>query len=264
MAVTSKPVDPTSPPGSPAQPLTLTEALIPVVCLAVLIGLSVYLFGDEGALGPNQIALVVGTLIAVFVGWRRGHTLEALGEAAVASVSSGVYAIFILLAVGSLIGTWAMSGTLAGMVYYGLQLLNPNYFYLTTAIICSLVSMSIGTSWTTAGTIGVGLMGIAANMGLSPEITAGAIVSGCYLGDKSSPLSDSANLAAGAAGVDLYEHVRETFLTSLVALPLALAVFWWLGTPGDFDASEKVNAIQRIFHPSLVLFLPLALVIVFA
>jgi len=261
MAVTSKPVDPTSPTGSP---LTLTEALIPVVSLAVLIGLSVYLFGDEGAMGPNQIALVVASLIAVAVGWRRGHTLEALGQAAVASVSTGIYAIFILFAVGSLIGTWAMSGTLAGMVYYGLQLLNPNYFYLTTAIICGVVSMSIGTSWTTAGTIGVGLMGIAANMGLSPEITAGAIISGCYLGDKSSPLSDSANLAAGAAGVDLYEHVRETFLTSLVALPFALVVFWWLGTPGDFDASEKINAIQRIFHPSFVLFLPLVLVVVFA
>lgn len=89
-----------------------------------------------------------------------------------------------------------------------LQILNPNYFYLTTAVICGVVSMSIGSSWTVVGTIGIGLMGIAANMGLSPAITAGAVISGAYLGDKSSPLSDSANLAAGAAGVDLYQHIR--------------------------------------------------------
>ena len=101
-------------------------------------------------------------------------------------------------------------------------------------------------------------------MGLSPEITAGAVISGAYFGDKSSPLSDSANLAAAAAGVDLYQHVRETFLTSLVTLPLALAVFWYLGEPGDFDASEKINAINDLFGISPVLFLPLVLVVVLA
>jgi len=245
-------------------PITLIEALIPVAGLIVLISLSFLLFGDAGALGPNQIALVVATMLAVLVGWRRGHTLEALGDAAVDSVSSGIGAIFILLAVGSLIGTWAMSGTLIAMVYYGLQLLSPNYFYLTTAVICGVVAVSIGSSWTVVGTIGIGLMGIAANMGLSPAVTAGAVISGAYFGDKSSPLSDTANLAAASAGVDLYEHVRETFVTSLVALPLTLAVFFFLGSPGDFDASEKINAIQRLFDPSLVLFLPLLIVVAFA
>ena len=192
------------------QPLTLLEAIIPVAGLVVLIAISFYLFGDAGASGPNQVALTVATMIAVFIGWRRGHTLEALREAAVASVGSGVGAIFILLAVGSLIGTWAMSGTLVAMVYYGLKLLSPNYFYMTAAIICGVVSVSIGSSWTVVGTIGIGLMGIAQNMGLSPAVTAGAVISGAYLGDTTSPLSDSANLAAAAAGVDLYEHIRET------------------------------------------------------
>ena len=107
-------------------------------------------------------------------------------------------------------------------------------------------------------------MGIAVNMGLSPEITAGAVISGAYFGDKSSPLSDSANLAAAAAGVDLYQHVRETFLTSLATLPLALALFWYLGEPGDFDASEKINAINAFFPISLVLFLPLVIVVILA
>ena len=115
------------------QPLTLTEALIPIASLIILVAISYYLFGDGGAFGPNQVALVVATMVAVFVAWRRGHTLDSLREAAVASVGSGIGAIFILLAVGSLIGTWAMSGTLVAMVYYGLQLLSPNYFYMTAA-----------------------------------------------------------------------------------------------------------------------------------
>jgi Na+:H+ antiporter, NhaC family len=246
------------------QPLTLLEAIIPVAGLVVLIAISFYLFGDAGASGPNQVALTVATMIAVFIGWRRGHSLDALREAAVASVGSGVGAIFILLAVGSLIGTWAMSGTLVAMVYYGLKLLSPNFFYMTTAIICGVVSASIGSSWTVVGTIGIGLMGIAQNMGLSPAVTAGAVISGAYLGDTTSPLSDSANLAAAAAGVDLYDHIRETFVTSSLSFVIALGVFWMLGQPGDFDASEKMRAIQATFHPSLVMFLPLVFVVALA
>jgi NhaC family Na+:H+ antiporter len=244
-----------------AQPLSLGEAIVPVASLISLVALSYYLFGDAGASGPNQVALVFATMIAVFIGWRRGHSLEALRDAATSSVGSGLGAIFILLAVGSLIGTWALSGTLAAMVYYGLQLLSPNYFYLTTAVICAVVSTSIGSSWTVVSTIGIGLMGIALNMGLDPAITAGAVISGAYFGDKSSPLSDSANLAAAAAGVDLYRHVRATFWTSVVAFPAALAVFWMLGSPGDFDASEKIASIEKAFHISPLLFLPLVVVV---
>ena len=246
------------------QPLTFVEALIPIVSLILLVALSFYLFGDAGAAGPNQVALVVATMIAVFIGWRRGHTLDSLREAAVASVGSGIGAIFILLAVGSLIGTWALSGTLLAMVYYGLQLLSPNYFYVTATALCAVVSFSIGSSWTVVGTIGIGLMGISLNMGLNPAVTAAAIISGAYFGDTTSPLSDSANLAAAAAGADLYQHIRETVVTSALALAIALAVFWSLGSPGDFDASEKIAAIESSFHISLVLFVPLVLVVVLA
>jgi len=246
------------------QPLTLTEAIIPVAGLILLVALSYFLFGDAGAAGPNQVALVVATMIALFIGRRRGHTVQSLGEAATASVSSGIGAIFILFAVGGLIGTWAMSGTLVAMVYYGLQLLSPNYFFVTACAICGIVSASIGSSWTVVGTIGIGFMGIAANMGLNPAIAAGAIISGAYFGDKSSPLSDSANLAAAAAGVDLYQHIRETLLTSLVAIAIALAIFFMLGRPGDFDASAKIAGIEAAFNISPLLFLPLAVVVVLA
>jgi NhaC family Na+:H+ antiporter len=246
------------------QSLSITEAVIPIACLILLVALSFLLFGDAGAEGPNQVALTVATMIAVFVAWRRGHSLDSLREAAVASVGTGIGAIFILFAVGALIGTWAMSGTLVAMVYYGLQLLSPNYFYLTTAVICGLVAMSIGSSWTVAGTIGIGFIGIAVNMDLSPAVTAGAVISGAYFGDTTSPLSDSANLAAAAAGVDLYKHLKETLLTSVPALVIALAVFFLFGRPGDFDASAKIEAIRSTFDISLWLFLPLVVVIALA
>ncbi len=246
------------------QPLTLTEALIPVVALILLVALSYFLFGDEGALGPNQVALAVATMIAVFIGWRRGHTLDSLREAAVASVGSGVGAIFILLAVGALIGTWAMSGTLVAMVYYGLKLLSPNYFFVTVCAISAIVASSIGSSWTVVGTIGIGFMGIATNMGLNPAIAAGAVISGAYFGDTTSPLSDSANLAAAAAGVELYTHLKETLFISMLALLVALALFFMLGKPGDFDATAKIESIRDLFDMSLWLFLPLAVVVVLA
>jgi NhaC family Na+:H+ antiporter len=246
------------------QPLTLTEAIIPIAGLILLVALSYYLFGDAGAKGPNQVALVVATMIAVVVARHRGHSLESLREAAVASAGSGLAAIFILFAVGALIGTWALSGTLLAMVYYGLQLLSPNYFYMSTALICGVISASIGSSWTVVGTIGIGFMGIALNMDLNPAVTAAAVISGAYFGDTSSPLSDSANLAAAAAGVDLYDHVKQTALTSGLALALALGFFFMLGRPGDFDASEKMAAIERTFHITPWLFVPLLVVVVLA
>ncbi|WP_297971626.1 Na+/H+ antiporter NhaC family protein, partial [uncultured Amaricoccus sp.] len=168
------------------------------------------------------------------------------------------------LAVGALIGTWALSGTLMAMVYYGLKLLDPNYFYMSACLIAAFVAVSIGSSWTVAGTIGIGLMGVAQKMGLDPAIAAGAIISGAYFGDKSSPLSDTANLACAAAGANLYDHVRESLWTSAPALAVAVLGFWLLGARGDFDASGIAAGIEAAFHPSLVHFLPLVLVLALA
>lgn len=248
-------------PSDGPQPLTVGEALLPVAGLIILLAMAYFLFGDAAAGGPNQIALTIGALIAVYVGWRRGHSLDSLRDAAVAGVNTGIGAIFILLAVGSLIGTWAMSGTLTAMVYYGMMLLSPNYFYFTTCLICAVVAMSVGSSWTVAGTIGIGLVAIADRMGLDPAITAGAILSGAYFGDKSSPLSDTANLACAAAGANLYTHIVEALWTSIPALVIALAFFWWLGSPGDFDASASLSTIRDVLAPSFWDFLPLLLVL---
>ncbi len=249
---------------STTRPLTMTEAAIPIVALIVLVGLSFYLFGDAGAKGPNQVALVLAAMIALVIGRRAGFTLEQLREAAIASVGTGVGAIFILFAVGALTGAWAMSGTLMAMVYYGLQILSPNYFYMTTALICGIVAFSIGSSWTVAATIGIGLVGIAINMELSPAVTAGAVISGAYFGDKSSPLSDTANLAAAVAGANLYQHLREVLWTSIPAFAITLLIFLFMGSPGDFDATEKLESIRKTFDVSLVHFLPLVVVVALA
>ncbi len=250
-------------PSSP-RPLSLGAALVPSVTLVVLLGLSFYLFRDEAAGGPNQIALVFCAIVAATVAWRNGHTMAAVRDAAVASVTTAVTSIFILLAVGSLIGTWAMSGTLTGMVYYGLKLLSADYFYMTTCLICAVVALSIGSSWTVAGTIGIGLIGVSKKMGLDPAITAGAVISGSYFGDKASPLSDSVNLACAAAGANLYDHIREALWTSLPTLAVAIALFWSLGTQSSFDVSEATAQLETVFQPSFLLFLPLAIVLALA
>jgi len=246
------------------RPLTMTEAVIPILALVVLVGLSYFLFGDAGAKGPNQVALVLAAMIALVIGRRAGYTNDQLRDAAIASVGTGISAIFILFAVGALTGAWAMSGTLMAMVYYGLQILSPNYFYMTTALICGLVAFSIGSSWTVAATIGIGLVGIAVNMELNPAVTAGAVISGAYFGDKSSPLSDTANLAAAVGGAELYQHLREVLWTSIPAFAITLLVFFFMGSPGDFDATEKLDSIRSTFDVSLVHFLPLIVVIALA
>jgi Na+:H+ antiporter, NhaC family len=239
---------------------SLLDAVIPVTALIVLLGASYALYGDKAAQGPNQIALVFCALIAAGIAAKNGLAWSALRAAVVDGVSTGLTAIFILLAVGALIGTWALSGTIVTMVYYGLQVLSPHYFYASSALICGVVAVGIGSSWTVAGTVGIGLIGVADNMGLSPAITAGAVISGAYFGDKASPLSDTVNLATAAAGSDLFTHIRKSMATSVPALVLAIICFALLGKPSDFDASQLIAGLSQHFTITPWSLLPIVLV----
>lgn len=239
---------------------SLIDALVPCIALIVLLALSYLLFGDGASAGPNQVALLFCGLIAAGIAYKNGLPWAGIRQAVVEGISAGLPAMLILLAVGSLIGAWAMSGTIMSMVYYGLKLLSPHYFYATTALVCAVVAFGIGSSWTVAGTIGIGLMGVAGHMGLSPAITAGAIISGGYFGDKASPLSDTVNLAAATAGSDIYSHIRESLWTSVPALAIAVLIFGLLGERADFDASGLLMAIEGKLNVSLWAFLPLVLV----
>ena len=224
------------------------DAILPLLALIGLVGASVALFGLKAVDGPLQVAIILSTMVAIFVIFKNGHAWEEVQESGRKGIATVVGAIFILLAVGALIGTWNMSGTIPTLVYYGIKLITPAWFYPIAFLVCAATSLSIGSSWTTAGTLGVGLVGLANMIGLSPAITAGAIISGAYVGDKVSPLSESTVLAAQLAGVDLYVHIRSQVWTTIPAGLIALVAFAVLGFSGGggFDHAMTDGELARL------------------
>ncbi|MGD2007052.1 MAG: Na+/H+ antiporter NhaC, partial [Cellvibrionales bacterium] len=158
-------------------------SLLPILLLMGMLAGAVQLFGSDASYGPNQIALVIATGMAALVGMYRGLRWSDIQKALVDGIVVGLGPVLILLAVGALIGSWILAGTVPAMIYHGVALLDPGFFYAASAVICALASMSIGSSWTVAGTLGIGLIGIAESFGLSSAMTAGAIISGAYFGD---------------------------------------------------------------------------------
>ena len=244
--------------------MTPLLAAAPIVLLIAMLGTSVYLFSSDASYGANQIALVMATGIAALVGQRTGIAWRDCQAGIIDGIGVGLGPTLILLAVGMLIGTWILAGTVPTMIYYGVQVLNPGIFYAASALICAIVAISVGSSWTVAGTLGIGLMGIAGSFDLSPAIAAGAIVSGAYFGDKLSPMSDTTNLAAAATGVDLFEHIRHMLWTTVPSFVLALLVFSLIGS-ADATTPEQIRALQdslaQQFDIGLHLLLPLALML---
>jgi NhaC family Na+:H+ antiporter len=251
---------------SPQVPSGLTPilALAPIIFLVALLACSVYLFGADSSYGANQIALVLAACVAALVGRRVGISWQEAQNGIIDGIAVGLAPILILLSVGMLIGTWILCGTVPAMIYYGVQVLNPSIFYAASAAICAIVAISIGSSWTVAGTLGIGLMGIAASFELSPAITAGAIVSGAYFGDKLSPMSDTTNLASAATGVDLFDHIRHMLWTTLPSFLVALLIFAFLGS-SDAAAPREIAELQQAlaaeFNIGIHLLLPLILML---
>ncbi|GAB5414026.1 MAG: Na+/H+ antiporter NhaC [Congregibacter sp.] len=208
-----------------------------------MLAASVYLFSSDASYGPNQIALVIATAATGLVGHFTGIHWRDAQEGIIDGIGVGLGPTLILLSVGMLIGTWILSGTVPTMIYYGVQILDPSIFYAASALICAIVAISVGSSWTVAGTLGIGLMGIAGSFDLSPGVTAGAIISGAYFGDKLSPMSDTTNLAAASTGVDLFEHIRHMLWTTVPSFLIALLVFWFIGG-GDASTPAEIEALQ--------------------
>lgn len=237
--------------------------------LISMLAASVYLYGADSSYGANQIALLLSAGAAVIVGLKNGQRWEELEAGIVHSISVSMGAVLILLAVGSLIGTWILCGTVPTLIYYGLEILNPTIFYAAACIICSIVALSTGSSWTTAGTLGVALMGVATGLGLSSAITAGAIISGAYFGDKMSPLSDTTNLAPAVAGSDLFSHIRHMTWTTMPSLALAITLFAVLGFaahPAE-EATQlggPLSTLHQTFNLGWYLLIPLAVVMTLA
>lgn len=248
---------------------SLVDALIPVAALVTMLAAAVYLFSSDSSSGANQIALILAACIAMVVGIKNGFCWKDIEEGMVRSIGVATPALLILFSVGSLIGAWILSGTVPAMIYYGMQVLSPDYFYAASCLLCALVALSIGSSWTVAGTLGIALVGIAQAVGLSLEITAGAIISGAYFGDKMSPMSDTTNLAPAVAGTDIFSHIRHMTWTTVPSILIALLIFLFIGLSADTSGVETnldatLALLDSEFHIGPHLLLPLLVVIFLA
>ncbi len=245
---------------------SLLLSLLPVFLLILLLASNVVLYGGDSSYGPNQIALLLTAAFAGVLSLKLGYTWPELERSIVKSISSAMAAMLILLMIGSLSGTWLISGIVPAMIYYGLQILNPALFLFAACIVSAIVSLATGSSWSTAATVGIALVGIGKAMGIHDGVVAGAIISGAYFGDKMSPLSDTTNLAPAMAGTDLFTHIRYMTLTTGPSIIIALVIFliwgFTLDAPGEMGEVNKVQAaIQDKFNINLSLFLVPAAVI---
>jgi len=223
----------------------LWEALTPVLFLITMLSVNViYVFGDDAISGSNQIVLILSAAVAAMIALRTGITWEELKEGIVKSISASMSAILILLLIGSLAGTWLLSGIVPAMIYYGLQILNPTIFLFAAVIICAVVSIATGSSWSTVATVGIALLGIGKALGMSEGLIGGAIISGAYFGDKMSPLSDTTNLAPAMAGTDLFTHIRYMTYTTLPSITISLIIFLVIGF--SFDSATGVQGIDEV------------------
>jgi Na+:H+ antiporter, NhaC family len=252
--------------ASTPKSISLKASLIPVVLLVVLLAYNVFVFGDDALSGSNQFILLIGGAIAAVVGFFHQVSYDKMLAEVAENLKSTTGALLILLMVGALSGTWLVSGIIPAMIYYGLQILNPTIFLAACVIICAIISIATGSSWTTSATVGIALIGIGNALGIPMGMTAGAVLSGAYFGDKMSPLSDTTNLAPAMAGGDLFTHIRYMLLTTVPTLVVTLIVFVVLGltidTSGEADTQSILNSIDATFNISGWLFLvPLGVIL---
>ena len=230
--------------SAPQGPLFLLICAGPLLLLALLLFLAIRHFGSDTTGGPAQVALILSGFFAALIAARRGIKWKMIERGYVDLVAQTSPALYIILMVGALIGLWMTVGIIPTIIYYGLYLVSPALFYVTVLVICAIVSLTIGSSWTAAGTIGLAFVAIATASGLSPAMTAGAVISGIYFGDKISPLSDTTNLAAASVNVNLFEHIRNLLITTVPAFLIALVFFLVAGLTGKTDVD--VNNITLI------------------
>lgn len=239
--------------------LSIWEALIPVIVLIAMLAFNVYVYGDSALGGTNQFILILGGAVAAIVGFKNKVSYKSMVEEVAQNLKSTTGAILILLMVGALSGTWMISGIIPTMVYYGLDILSPSIFLAASVIISAIISVSTGSSWTTSATVGIALIGIASALDINLGMTAGAVLSGAYFGDKLSPLSDTTNLAPAMAGTDLYTHIKYMTYTTTPTIIITLIVFVILGftntTTSDADISIYQETIAATFNTTPWLFI---------
>ena len=246
----------------------LGEALITMAIMIAVIAVGIIVFGVD-----PHVPMFVGVIAAACMSLYLGYKWETIEKAMMDGIYKALQSVMILIIVGILIGVWIDAGVVPTMIYFGLKILSPGIFFIATVLICSITSLATGTSWGTMGTMGVALMGIGFGLGMNPAMTAGAIISGAYFGDKMSPLSDTTNLAPAMAGTDVMTHIKAMLLPTACVYIVTLVLFGILGATqyhgGDADMSrvtEFSNALNAaeggVFNISPILLLPPAIVIV--
>ncbi len=248
--------------------VSLFTAFVPIILLIALLTLNVIIWQDATLDGANQLALFFSAALASVIAIYKGVKWTDIRSRIVSTISDAMPSIIILLLIGSLSGTWLIGGIVPALVYYGLDILQPRIFLFATVIICAIVSLATGSSWSTIATLGIALIGIGTTIGISKPLVAGAIISGAYFGDKISPLSDTTNLAPAMAGTDLFTHVKYMLYTTVPTLIITLLIFLFMGFTLDLqDSTNDVNAVQtaikNTFFISPILFIvPILLIII--
>ena len=248
---------------------SLLVSLIPICLLVFLLIVNVIIFKDDATGGANQTALLLSAFAAGLIGvYGLKVKFKTIEDGIVNSITSSLSAITILIIVGALIGTWILAGTVPAMIYYGLKLINPTVFLPVSCIICCIVSIATGSSWSTTGTVGIALLGIGETLGLPTGLVAGAVISGAYFGDKMSPLSDTTNLAPAMAGTDLFTHIKHMTYTSGPAIIIAIIIYAiigvsYTGTTIDQLSIENLRVtLASNFNLSPWLFFPPIIVLI--
>lgn len=246
---------------------SLLLALTPIVLTLVVLGIQLFYFKDF----TPHIPIAIGLALTALVGIKEGLKWAEIEKGAFHVIHVALPSVSVLITVGMIIGVWIASGTVPTLIYYGLKILSPEIFLAASMLLCAVVSISLGTSWGTVGTVGLALMGIGYGFEIPMYWTAGAVVSGAFFGDKVSPLSDTTNLAPAVTGTNLFDHIKNMMPTTIPAMLIALVIYLVVGfvMMGDTDASfEKINAItnalEKHFIISPALLLPVVLVIVLA
>jgi NhaC family Na+:H+ antiporter len=245
--------------------ISLGYALLPILILVILLSYNVIVFGDDALSGSNQFILLLGGAVAAIVGFKWNISYEVMLKKVAENLQSVTGALLILLFVGALAGTWLVSGIIPSMIYYGLQILHPIIFLPACIIICAIISLATGSSWTTSATVGIALIGIGKVLGIPVGMVAGAVISGAYFGDKLSPLSDTTNLAPAMSGGELFSHIRYMTLTTVPTIIVTLIVFLIISftqkNVGTADIDSLMHAIKDKFTINFSLFLVPAVVV---
>lgn len=238
---------------------SIWEALTPIVLLMLLIAANVFWLPDDTLAGANQLSLLTAAAVAVVIAVKNGTSWDNLLKGVTHTILTALPAILMLFIIGMLSGAWMLSGVVPTMIYYGLDILRPDYFLPATLILCALISVAVGSSWSTIATIGVALIGVGQALGFSEAIIAGAIVSGAYFGDKISPLSDTTNLASAVADTSLFTHIKYMMQTTVPSFIITIIIFVILTFTGDhiatdIDIAQTQSVIAQTYNVNPILF----------